>query len=53
MIDPARDAYRELTRFTPLGGRSWSTLITAGSRLLLRNQRELACFQLGAGDSAP
>jgi outer membrane protein assembly factor BamB len=53
MIDPARDAYRELTRFTPLGGRSWSTLITSGSRLLLRNQRELACFQLGAGDSAP
>ena len=47
MIEPAADAYREITRFTPLGGRSWATFFTVGDRLILRNQRELACFKLG------
>jgi outer membrane protein assembly factor BamB len=53
MIEPAAEAYREITRFTPLGGRSWATLITVGNRLILRNQRELACFKLGEGDLKP
>ncbi|MEI7899622.1 MAG: PQQ-binding-like beta-propeller repeat protein [bacterium] len=47
MIDPSAEAYREITRFTPLGGRSWSTFFTVGDRLIIRNQRELACFRLG------
>ena len=47
MIEPAADAYREITRFTPLGGRSWATFFTVGDRLLLRNQKTLACFKLG------
>ena len=49
MIEPSAEAYREITRFTPLGGRSWSTFFTVGDRLIVRNQRELACFKLGEG----
>ena len=49
MIEPSAEAYREITRFTPLGGRSWSTFFTVGDRLIIRNQRELACFKLGEG----
>ncbi len=48
MIEPASDAYHEITRFTPLGGRSWATFFTVGNLLILRNQKELACFKLGA-----
>lgn len=48
MIDPVADAYREITRFTPLGGRSWATFFTVGDRLIIRNQRELACFRFSA-----
>ena len=47
MIEPTAEAFREITRFTPLGGRSWATFFTVGDRLILRNQRELACFKLG------
>lgn len=47
MIEPSAAACREITRFTPLGGRSWATFFTVGDRLILRNQRELACFRLG------
>ena len=36
-----------ITRFTPLGGRSWATFFTVGDRLIIRNQKTLACFQLG------
>ncbi|MDD4019088.1 MAG: PQQ-like beta-propeller repeat protein [Kiritimatiellae bacterium] len=46
MIEPTAEAYREITRFTPLGGRSWATFFTVGDRLIIRNQRELACFRL-------
>jgi len=47
MIEPTAEAYREITRFTPLGGRSWATFFTVGDRLIIRNQKTLACFQLG------
>ena len=47
MIEPTAEAYREITRFTPLGGRSWATFFTVGDLLILRSQRELACFKLG------
>ena len=47
MIEPTGEAFREITRFTPLGGRSWATYFTVGDRLIIRNQRELACFKLG------
>ena len=49
MFEPSAEAYREITRFTPLGGRSWATFFTVGDRLILRNQKNLACFKLGGG----
>lgn len=53
MIEPAAEAYREITRFTPLGGRSWATFFTVGDHLILRNQRELACFKFAEGKTQP
>ena len=47
MIEPTAEAYREITRFTPLGGRSWATFFTVGDCLILRNQKTLACFKFG------
>jgi hypothetical protein len=47
MVDPSAESYLEITRFRPLGGRSWSTFFTVGDRLLIRNQKSLACFKLG------
>jgi len=44
MIEPTGEAYREITRFTPLGGRSWSAFFTVGNRLIVRNQQAIACF---------
>ena len=38
--------YQELGRFRPLGGQSWTAPIVAEGKLLVRNQRELACFDL-------
>jgi len=49
MFEPTTEAYREITRFTPLGGRSWATFFTIGDRLILRNTKTLACFKLGDG----
>jgi outer membrane protein assembly factor BamB len=40
------EAYRELGRVRPLGGRSWTAPIVAGGKLFVRNQKKLACFAL-------
>ncbi len=46
MVKPTPESYEELGRFTPLGGRSWTAPIVAGGKLIVRNQRSLACFTL-------
>lgn len=38
--------YRELGRFTPLGGQSWTTPIVTDGKLIIRNKTTLACFNL-------
>jgi outer membrane protein assembly factor BamB len=42
--DPS--AYKELGRFKPLGGRSWTAPVIADGKLFVRNNLKLACYDL-------
>ncbi len=42
--DPA--AYKELGRFKPLGGQSWTAPIISDGKLYIRNKVKLACYDL-------
>jgi len=46
LIDPRPDALHELGRFTALQSRTWSGPALSGHRLLVRNDREAACYEL-------
>jgi outer membrane protein assembly factor BamB len=46
LVEPAPDAYRELTRFPALEGKTWNPPALAGSLLLVRNDREAAAYEL-------
>lgn len=46
MIEPTAEGYRELGRFTPLGGQSWTAPIVVDGKLIVRNKEALACFDL-------
>ena len=46
LLDPQPDARRELTRFTALSGKTWNPPALAGRYLVVRNDREAACYRL-------
>lgn len=46
MVALDETAYKELGRFTPLGGQSWTPPIVAHGKLIIRNCKTLACFDL-------
>ncbi|MCB1054088.1 MAG: PQQ-like beta-propeller repeat protein [Acidobacteria bacterium] len=49
------DEYREIARAQVLDGKTWTAPVLAGSQLFVRNQSEMAAFDLGAlapGDRA-
>lgn len=46
MVSLAPDAYKELGRIKPLGGQSWTAPIIADGAVLVRNTKELACFDI-------
>lgn len=46
MVEINPDAYKELGRFTPLGGQSWTAPVVADGKLIVRNKTALACFDL-------
>jgi outer membrane protein assembly factor BamB len=46
LLDPNPQASRELTRFTALRGKTWNPPALAGPYLLVRNDKEAACYQL-------
>lgn len=46
MVEPDTRKLVELGRFPALTGKSWNTFALSGSRLLVRNHQEAACFEL-------
>ena len=46
LVDPDPSSHIEHARFTALKGRTWNTPALAGDYLLVRNDREAACYQL-------
>jgi len=46
MAEAKPDAYKELGRFVPLGGQSWTAPIVADMKLIVRNKTKLACYDL-------
>jgi outer membrane protein assembly factor BamB len=46
LVEATPDAHRELTRFAALDGKTWNPPVLVGSRLLVRNDREAALYEL-------
>jgi outer membrane protein assembly factor BamB len=46
LLDPNPQAATELTRFTALNGKTWNPPALAGQYLLVRNDKEAACYRL-------
>ena len=46
LVDPQPDRLRELTRFTALTEKTWNPPALAGEYLVVRNDKEAACFRM-------
>lgn len=46
LLEPTPEAHRELSRFRVLNGKSWNPHAIAGEYLLVRNDKEAACYRL-------
>lgn len=46
LVEPDPDGLKELGRFPALSGKTWNTFALSGSKLLVRNHLEAACFEL-------
>jgi outer membrane protein assembly factor BamB len=46
LLDPNPQGSRELTRFSALRGKTWNPPALAGQYLLVRNDKEAACYRL-------
>ena len=46
LLDPSPQEPRELTRFSALKGKTWNPPALAGQYLLVRNDKEAACYRL-------
>lgn len=46
LLEPHPEGLRELTRFSALTGKTWNPPTLAGEYLLVRNDKEAACFRL-------
>ncbi len=51
LLQPGPEQLHELARFKALSGKTWNPPALAGSFLLVRNDREAACFQLPAAET--
>lgn len=46
LVEPVPEEHRELTRFTALPGKTWNPPALAGEYLVVRNDKEAACYRL-------
>ena len=46
LVEASPTEYRELGRIQVLEGQTWNTLCLTGNRLLVRNAKEAACYEL-------
>lgn len=46
MVEMSPAGYKELGRIKPLGGKSWTAPIVADGKLIVRNERAIACLDL-------
>ena len=46
LVEPVPEAHRELTRFPALHGKTWNPPALAGEYLVVRNDKEAACYRL-------
>ncbi|MCA9231813.1 MAG: PQQ-like beta-propeller repeat protein [Planctomycetales bacterium] len=46
LLEPSPEEARELTRFAALDGKTWNPPALAGEYLLVRNDKEAACYRL-------
>jgi outer membrane protein assembly factor BamB len=51
MVEANPERYRELSRFQGLAGKTWNHPALAGPYLVVRNDREAACFELPLASS--
>ena len=52
LVEAKPGQHREVARFSPLSSRTWNYPVVAGSHLLIRNDREIACYELPVRDQA-
>ena len=46
LLEPDPEAHNELARFSAISGQTWNNPALAGNYLLIRNNREAACYRL-------
>jgi outer membrane protein assembly factor BamB len=46
LVEANPERHRELARFSALGGKTWNPPALSGRLLLVRNNREAACYRL-------
>ena len=46
LVNASPESHQELSRFDALSGRTWNQPVLAGRHLLVRNDREAACYEL-------
>ena len=52
LVEATPEAHHEVTRFAALTGKTWNNPALAGAYLLVRNDREAACYQLALESAA-
>jgi outer membrane protein assembly factor BamB len=52
LVEAEPEAYRELARFAALEGKTWNHPALSGPYLLVRNDREAACYELPLADES-